>query len=717
MSKKIIALFLLVVMVLSCCLASCGDNNAETSDGSGTNPNRKIEAGTKVVLGSVTQLGGDFRWPGFGASSANAADQEVSRLLDGYATLEVNREGDYQWNETAVKSHTGTENEDGTYTFTIELNEGLKFSDGSDVKAQNYVGYLLAFSSPVAAAAKHSAIAGQSFVGFNEFKAYTGVEVDPDSVDVEDGGVVPSKEFAGVRLLSDYSFSITVSTDFYPFYFVDSLAAISPYYLELMVGKNVEVKDDGNGAYLSDAYYEKNGDQYVKADELSQARFDVTMPFTGPYVISEWDKGTAQVTLKANPEYKGNFEGMTPAIETIVYTLIIEETQVELLKTGAVDVLSGVTGGTLTKNALAVVNDGDGFKETHYQRAGYGKIQFECDFGPTMFAEVRQAVAYLLNRSEFCNSFTGGYGSVVEGPYSPDFAVWKAVKDGINITSYEYSPANARKVLEEGGWIYNSKGEPFEPGASGVDSVRYKKLTEEEAAVLDGVNKNYASVANTDKVAYKTVEIDGEYYMPLVINWFGTEDNSVTDMLSTAFSADNNDLAETGLLIRATTGDFDKLLGEIQRDTELGYGGTPTYGMYNLATGWPTAVYDYSFNWSIDPNYFAYSTNKLYDEYDVDFTYDQSGEKLSYDEAMERSGGKLGMDYLSMGMVYNVKSGETEQYNKWWQAYIERWNALMPDIPLYSNFYYDVYNAKIENFETSPFFGVTQAILYANIAG
>ena len=80
---------------------------------------------------------------------------------------------------------------------------------------------------------------------------------------------------------------------------------------------------------------------------------------------------------------------------------------------------------------------------------------------------------------------------------------------------------------------------------------------------------------------------------------------------------------------------------------------------------------------------------------------------------MTQSGGKLGMDYLSMGMVYNAKT--EEEYNKWWEAYIERWNQLMPDIPLYSNMYYDVFNAKITGFVTSPFFGMARAIIYADV--
>ena len=39
----------------------------------------------------------------------------------------------------------------------------------------------------------------------------------------------------------------------------------------------------------------------------------------------------------------------------------------------------------------------------------------------------------------------------------------------------------------------------------------------------------------------------------------------------------------------------------------------------------------------------------------------------------------------------------------------------MPDIPLYSNYYFDIYNAKIENFVTSPFWSPVDALLYCTI--
>lgn len=63
--------------------------------------------------------------------------------------------------------------------------------------------------------------------------------------------------------------------------------------------------------------------------------------------------------------------------------------------------------------------------------------------------------------------------------------MWKAVQDDIELIDYSFSPDTAKKVLEEGGWIYNSKGEPYVEGATGVDAVRYKKLTAEEANAKD----------------------------------------------------------------------------------------------------------------------------------------------------------------------------------------------------------------------------------------
>ncbi len=704
MNKKVkSAISLLLGGVCALSMAACGgsdDKKNNQQENLGV-VNNSYKVGGKVVLGSTTEASGDFRFPAaYSGSSVGAADQDITGLTQGYDTMSVNQAGSYVWNQTTVKSHSETANDDSTYTVEIEINPGLLMSDGTEVKAINYLAYALVYSTPVSVAAGASGMAGQAFVGFDEFSSYDGTAETPE-------------KFTGLKLLDEYKFSMTISSNYYPYYFAYTYGAVSPYDLALVAGDASYIHADETGAWLDNAFYAKEGDTYKSVAHFEKARYDVSeYPFTGAYTISKWDASTKETTLALNPNFAGNFEGQKPHISTVVYKYVVSETQVAQLKAGQVDVIEGITGGDETNQALAVVTENpNGFKENHYDRAGYGKIQFDCDFGPTMFKEVRQAITYSMDRNDFAQTFTGGYGALVNGPYSTNFEAYTNNMDVLEekLNAYSFSEANAKKALVDGGWIYNSKGGAFEEGKSGVDSVRYKKLTAAEAT---DVNKAFKSVRNEDGIEYKTVEVNGEYYMPCVVNWFSSENNDVSDLLVTKLQK-STALKNIGMVIRQEVGSFTKLLGEIYREASYGYGGTPTYGMFNLATGWSTEIYDYSYNWSLDEMYFPYSANKLFDEYDKAYPYydaDGNHEAKTYEEAMAASDGKLGMDYISMAMVYDATT--QAEYEKWFVAYMVRWNELMPDIPLYSNIYYDVYNSDILNYKSSPFFGASDAILY-----
>ena len=137
---------------------------------------------------------------------------------------------------------------------------------------------------------------------------------------------------------------------------------------------------------------------------------------------------------------------------------------------------------------------------------------------------------------------------------------------------------------------------------------------------------------------------------------------------------------------------FTELLNYMYRDASQGdkYA-VPTYGMYNLATGF-TPAYDYAYYWTSDPDLVAQGYNQNY---------------LFNDE----------LDKLSMDMVYGVDSSDTEGYLKLFQDYIILWNELLPEIPLYSNIYVSLFPDWLEGYDQDSFWDFSSAILYANVAG
>ena len=570
-----------------------------------------------MILGSTTDLSGAFRNAAWGKSNPGASDLDIQNLISGYATVMSGTDGNYTWNETALAKDadgkaiipTTKVNEDGTLTYTIKIANDLTFSDGSKITAKNYVAGVLANSTAVAAEAGGTANSGKTLVGFDEFKAYDGTNDGAEA-----GKITASKVFKGVRLVDDYTFEVTFTADYAGYYYSIINASFSPDPLALYLGAAGDVLTDANGyCYLNDAFYAKKDGKYTTAAEITaNLKWNSGLPFSGPYVVSNYDESSKIATLKLNQAYKGDVRGKA-TIETVSYIRVVSQTQMDMFQRGEVDVIAGITGADETNAALKVVSDNpDKYKETHYDRAGYGKLGFRADFGPTGMVEVRQAIMYTINRPEFAQTFTGGHGSVVHGPYYTGFSAYQANKDTIKLNHYTYSSSSAIDVLVAGGWVYNEKGEEFK---AGTDAVRYKKLSGYE---LSKDNLNFQSKDGK----YKTVKIKGEYYMPLVINWYGTADNTVTDQLLTAWQKNPASTTDIGMYITYTSTDFNTgLYGELQRDPKSGFNGTPMLNAINFASGFTSAAYDYAFNWSIDPDYEVYSACYIKDEADFYSNY------------------------------------------------------------------------------------------------
>ena len=647
--KKFLALLLAVVMVLT--MVACGEG--------------KKKADGQVVIGTSTEASGDWAYSAF-VRNPNATDKAVMTLTDDMTTVESDQYGDYGINKTVVKSYERIEEENGNVTFKFVINDGLKFNNGEAVTAENFVAWTMFVTSP---AGKEMGVVSATYNMLPGGLAYRNGETNV---------------LSAVRLYDEKTFSITIAktgedgeTSYLPYYYDITYAAMQAVNLTYWFGEGWSVKDDGEGVYFVNA----DGKEFTAetvGETVTAGRFATGNRVTaGPYNLVSFDQSSREIVLEVNENYNGNFEGQKPGIQKLVIVKTSEDTVMDMITTGQIQIYSQIADGSEVNAVMDLIEAGTIDSSTsQYDRAGYGYFGFACDLGPTQFTEFRQAIAYLLDRVEFAQTFCKGWGSVVHGPYCTAFAMTTKTDIEKKINHYDYNPEKAVELLKQAGFVYNADGSDYVDGSG---EVRYAKVTEEQAKYYDSFNKVLA---------------DGTILMPATINWASSEGNAVSALLSTML-ANSEATKAAGVSIVKTEMTFPELLNYMYRQDSYGLGGDysmPTYNMFNMATGYNGGVYDESYNWTTDPEYIeqGYNVQHLYDEQ---------------------------LDKLSMDMVYGVEPSDEATYLDLWEKYIIRWNELLPMVPLYSNIYVTVYPNTIDNYAEDSFWGFERAILYANWVG
>lgn len=647
--KKFLALLLAVVMVLT--MVACGEG--------------KKKADGQVVIGTSTEASGDWAYSAF-VRNPNATDKAVMTLTDDMTTVESDQHGDYGINKTVVKSYERIEEENGNVTFKFVINDGLKFNNGEAVTAENFVAWTMFVTSP---AGKEMGVVSATYNMLPGGLAYRNGETNV---------------LSAVRLYDEKTFSITIAktgedgeTSYLPYYYDITYASMRAVNLTYWFGEGWSVKDDGEGVYFVNA----DGKEFTAetvGETVTAGRFATGNRVTaGPYNLVSFDQSSREIVLEVNENYNGNFEGQKPGIQKLVIVKTSEDTVMDMITTGQIQIYSQIADGSEVNAVMDLIEAGTIDSSTsQYDRAGYGYFGFACDLGPTQFTEFRQAIAYLLDRVEFAQTFCKGWGSVVHGPYCTAFTMTTKTDIEKKINHYDYNPEKAVELLKQAGFVYNADGSDYVDGSG---EVRYAKVTEEQAKYYESFNKVLA---------------DGTILMPATVNWASSEGNAVSALLSTML-ANSEATKAAGVSIVKTEMTFPELLNYMYRQDAYGVGGDysmPTYNMFNLATGYNGGVYDESYNWTTDPEYIeqGYNVQHLYDEQ---------------------------LDKLSMDMVYGVEPSDEATYLDLWEKYIIRWNELLPMVPLYSNIYVTVYPNTIDNYAEDSFWGFERAILYANWVG
>lgn len=633
--KKLLSMLLALAMLVSMSALAFAEETAPAA-----------QKGT-IIYGSSTEIGGDFAPSSWWTN--NATDKLCRDMTNDYMPVVSNQGGEYVVNPTVCKDLQTVINDDGSKTFTVTINEGLVYNNGEPITAKDFVW------APVFSCSKVAMDVGAKLTGY---LTYVGGK------DYYDG---TATAVSGIRLIDDYTYSVTIVADKIP-YFYDLLYISDPALsIKYWLGENVELKDDGEGCYIA-GDFTKDG---IGA-QLEYARFNAgpDRVSAGPYNLVEFDQAALQATFVINENYAGNFEGQKPSIEKIVFVKAEDATWADQIKTGAFNFYDTITTGSDINTALDIIEQG-GFGYVQFDRAGYGMLNFQCDFGPTQFESVRHAIALLLDRNEFANTFCQGWGGVVNGPYGTGLWQFQEAEEWLEATlnTYSYDPEAAVAELVADGWIYDETGADWTEG-----HIRHKKVTAVEAGTYQ----------------HNVTLEDGTILMPLIIEWSSSENNAVSELLNVML-AQGEQTAAAGMKINQNVMTFDELLNYYYRDASQGdkYA-VPTYGMFNLASNFQPA-YDYSYEWTLDPEMVAqgYNLQRLYNET---------------------------MDALSMNMVYGVDASNTQLYMTYWKSFVMLWNELLPQVPLYSNVYITMYPDWLEGYEQDSFWDFNQAILYATVA-
>lgn len=606
----------------------------------------------ELNVAGVTPMTGNFFSPLWGNATS---DMDVRMLLHGYNIVRWETEaGMFQIDDTVVSGMVVTEDPAGNRTYTVALYNDLYYSDGSRVTARDY-----AFSMLLSMSHEAEAIGGhvRRPVYLKGYEEYI-------------NGKVPY--LAGVRILADDQFSITVKGEYLPFFYELGLLDCIPCPISV-IAPGVQVADDGNGVYLKNI---TPGPAVFTADLLRETILDpetgyLTHPAvtSGPYRLVSYENGRA--VFEINEKFKGDSHGKIPSIPRLTYQSLSGEKLISALADGSVSLLNKITSADLVREGLAAVGQNAQLSVTNYPRTGLSFISFNTEKPAVSEKEVRQAIAFQMDKDEFVRNTVGTNGLRADGYYGMGQWMYQLLSGAIDypidepaegdtgaqadynreleeweslslkaIPVYEQNTEKAEELLNTAGWNLNAEGAPFQ---NGTDTLRYKQIENELVPLsLTLVFPNGSSIAHA---LYDLADVLGEIGIEL----------SVTSM-------------ELSELLR-------QYYGTAERE----------YDMLFLASNFD-ALFDPSANFvENEAGEHVWVENGLADEELYNYTVD----------------------------MRKTEAGDLLDYCRHWLEFQKRFADLLPMIPLYSNVYYDFYPRVLHDYNISSNLSWAQAVIPA----
>ena len=576
------------------------------------NINSKTPRDTFVV--GTPAMNGDFI-NGFGNSSY---DKSIKVLLGHYehysATYYQTPEGEIALNPTVVQNITTSVDAVGNKTYTIDLWNDLKWSDGRTINAKDFVGCLLLYASPEFAAVGVSSSAGDGLIGNDEYR-------DGDT-----------NYFAGAKVLGEFKFSLTISADELPYFWETAFCMMYPIPMHVWL-PGIDIITDANGSCFS-------GDISELCQVIAETERYAPSVSSGPYMFVDFDGTT--VRLQRNPYFKGDPHGNLPTFEFVVQMEVPSETDVDMVIGGDLDFNAGNIEGEKIEAARA-----SEFAVAHsYLRAGYGYVGFHCDWGVAADPNVRWAISCIIDRNAVIDHVLGGYGGLVDACFGMAQWTFQARRRELStrLTPIAFNLDKANDFLDLTEWVFEADGRtPFDRTKTNADGTYMRHNAAGEMLVIRHLSAS--------SVVGGVIESETLKNGPLV-----------------------------GMKYEVTHGDFNALLDNYYYGFDLG--DDRYYNSYNLATNFS----------AVDDKYWA------------SWHSDMLGTWMNSEQYATPE-----MDALIMQMR-SLDPTDTDTFADLWVEFMVAWQQGLPQIPLYSNEYFDIYNTVVKSVPTSPYASYEEVI-------
>ena len=521
---------------------------------------RTLVPGSKITVGSVTKVAGQFSTDMFGN---NTSDIDIRALLHGYSTVAYTDDASYTLDETVAQVDVATEDDFGNKVYVFHVNDGLTYNDGTSITAKDYAFSVLLQSAP------QMAELGASTSGYWHIQGY----------DQYASG--ERNYLSGVRLLDDMTFSLTIRANALPYYYELTYVNVTPYPISV-IAPGCTVEDDGDGAYIDGEFTAAVLEKTMLDPETGYCSHP--MVTSGPYQLESYNGETGEVVLKANTRYVGNYAGQRPLIETVVLRETTNAQALAELADGTLDIVNKISDSQVIAEGVAQLSQGT-LQASNYLRSGLGFLALACEQGPTSQENIRKAISYCLDQDAFVTAFTGTYGQPVYSWYG--LGQWMASEyvstAGEDLNTYEMNLDTATTLVERAGYVYNAEGDAFREGE---DTVRYRLL---RGTALNEYN------ALEDPVV-EAVQVGNKNLLPLEIKFARVENNRMCDLVVEQLVPN---LEAIGFKVEVVDLSFEDMLAQYYREVPR------ECNMFALATNF-THVFDPIYTWDGEAQYQGY---------------------------------------------------------------------------------------------------------------